>query len=246
MIRQFLPEPGQLDSQEAIEDWYFVPSGPHLRVNFVISLDGAVEIGGRSRPLGGPADRAAFMAQRAVADVILVGAGTARAENYGPVRLDADVLDRRGERGQPGIPPLALITASGDLDVRARLFEDDQEVIVFTTELAADRHPELADVADVVTAGLDMVDAAAVVSDLRRRGRTRILCEGGPALTGTLLHDGLVDELCLTLSPLLAGFGHRRISDGWGVDPLSLRLLTLIESDGMLLARYAVLDSEDA
>jgi riboflavin biosynthesis pyrimidine reductase len=85
-----------------------------------------------------------------------------------------------------------------------------------------------------------------VVSDLRRRGRTRILCEGGPALTGTLLHDGLVDELCLTLSPLLAGFGHRRISDGWGVDPLSLRLLTLIESDGMLLARYAVLDSEDA
>ena len=246
MIRQYLPEPAQLESQEAIEDSYLIPAGPHLRVNFVISLDGAVEIGGRSRPLGGPADLASFMAQRAVADVILVGAGTARAENYGPVRLDADVQDRRVRRGQLPIPPMALVSASGDVDTGARVFEDDQEVIVFTTELAAARHVELAGVADVVTAGPDHVDAGAVVAELRRRGYFRILCEGGPALTGTLLHDGLVDELCLTLSPILAGFGHRRISDGWGVDPLSLRLTTLMESDGMLLTRYAVVGLEGA
>ena len=245
MIRQHLPEPVQLESQEAIVDSYFIATGPHLRVNFVISLDGAVEIGGRSHPLGGPADRAAFMAQRAVADVILVGAGTARAENYGPVRLDPEVQARRERRGQSPLPPMALVTASGEFDTDARVFEDDQEVVVFTTELAAARHPELARVADVVVSGLDAVDVGAVVSELQRRGQGRILCEGGPALTGTLLHGGLVDELCLTLSPTLAGFGHRRISDAWGVDPLSLRLTTLMESDGMLITRYAVVDHEN-
>ena len=243
MIRQYLPEPAQLESQEAIEDSYLIPSGPHLRVNFVLSLDGAVEIGGRSGPLGGPPDRASFMAQRAVADAVLVGAGTARAENYGPVRLDPDVQARRVKRGQPGRPPLALVTAHGDLDTGARVFEDDQEVLVFTTELVADRRPELSAVAEVVTAGTETVDVGAVVSELQRRGLGRILCEGGPALTGSLLHEGLVDELCLTFAPILAGYGHRRISDGWGVDPRALRLLTLMESGGMLLTRYAVVGS---
>ena len=240
MIRQYLPEPAQFESQESIEAAYLIQTGPHLRVNFVISLDGAVEVGGKSRPLGGPADRAVFMAMRAVADVILVGAGTARAENYGPVRLDPDVQQRRLERGQPAIPPIALVTARGELDPASRIFESDQEVVVFTTESAVGRRPDLTAFADVCTVGLDAVDVDAVVAELHRRGQSRILCEGGPALTGALLAAGVVDELCLSLSPVVAGQGHRQINHGWGVDPVSLRLLALMEGDGMLVTRYAV------
>jgi riboflavin biosynthesis pyrimidine reductase len=240
MIRQHLPEPALLESPQAIEAAYMIDRGPHLRVNFAISLDGAVEIGGKSRPLGGPADRAAFMALRAVADVILVGAGTARAENYGPVRLDPDAQERRVERGQPAVPPIALVTGRGELDPASRIFGSDQEVVVFTTDLAAERHPELATVADVFTAGAADVSIDAVVRELHRRGQSRILCEGGPALTGALLAAGVVDELCLTFSPLLAGSGHRQINEGWGPDPLSLQLMSLMEGDGMLLTRYAV------
>ena len=240
MIRQYLPEAAVLESSESIEAAYYVDSRPHLRVNFVISLDGAVEIGGKSRPLGGPADRAVFMSQRAVADVILVGAGTARAENYGPVRLDPEVQERRVARGQTARPPIALVSASGELDPGSRIFESDQEVILFTTQAGAERHRELATVADVFIAGLDVVDPRAVVAELHHRGRSRILCEGGPALTGALLAAGVVDELCFTVSPLLAGYGHRQINQGWGGEPLSLRLLSLMEGGGMLLTRYAV------
>jgi riboflavin biosynthesis pyrimidine reductase len=84
-MRQLLPSGPDVDSPADLEAVYALPPHRHVRTNFVTSLDGAVELEGRSASLGGPADRAAFMAMRAVADVVMVGAGTARAERYGPV-----------------------------------------------------------------------------------------------------------------------------------------------------------------
>ena len=240
MIRQLLPEPGWLDGNEAVEAAYLPPSARHLRLNFVTSLDGAVEVGGRSGPLGGPADRAVFMAMRAVADVVMVGAGTARAENYGPVRLGEDVQSRRRQRGQSARPPLAVVTSRGEIDLSARMFEPDRDVILFTTEATASARPELSEVADVVVAGQGMVDLGAVVGELHRRGLGRILCEGGPALARSLFVAGLVDELCLTLAAVLAGEGHHDLSESWSGEPRTLELNALMEGDGMLITRYSV------
>lgn len=240
MIHTFLPEIGTLEDQASIEVAYLHPADRHLRLNFVASLDGAVEVGGRSGPLGGPADRAAFMAMRAVADVVMVGAGTARAESYGPVRLAADVQDRRRTRGQRPRPPLAVITARGDLDPGARMFEPDRDVIIYTTERVAAGRADLREVAEVVPCGVGVVDVAEVVAHLRGRGLGRILCEGGPALTRSLFEADLVDEMCLTFSPVMAGEGNHRLSEGWRGEAARFQLHALMEGDGMVLTRYSV------
>jgi riboflavin biosynthesis pyrimidine reductase len=239
MIRQILPVPGPVEGKEALEELYLPTADEHLRINFVTSLDGAVEVGGRSGPLGGPADRAVFMAMRAVADVVMVGAGTARAENYGPVRLDDGVQARRTARGQTARPPLAVITARGDLDPSARMFEPDRDVIVFTTEPVARERADLAAVADVVPAGERAVDMLEVVAELRRRGMGRILCEGGPSLCRSLFEVELVDELCLTLAPVLAGVGNHQLAEAWHGDIARFELTSALEGDGMLITRYA-------
>lgn len=238
-IRQLLPTDRRLTGPADLELAYEHPGAHHLRVNFISSLDGAIEIDGRSGPLGGPADRAAFMAMRAVADVVMVGAGTARAENYGPVKLDADAQKRRLERGQAAHPPLAVVTARADLDPAARMFAEDGEVLIITTERSADQRPELAAAAELLPCGESMVELRRAVETLRSRSLGRILCEGGPELMRSLLSAGLVDELCLTISPLLAGPQRRQLSgDAPPPAPERFRLAALLEGDGMILARY--------
>lgn len=239
MTTQFLPEPRDLRVPEDFEQAYIHPGSAHLRVNFVSSLDGAVEIKGRSGPLGGPADRAAFKAMRAVADVVMVGAGTARAEGYGPVRLDAAAERRRTGRGQAARPPLAVVTARGNLDPASQLFSSGDEVIVLTTARVVAERRDLAGVAELVDCGDAHVDLASAVAEMRGRGLGRVLCEGGAQLMRTLLVVGLVDELCLTFSPVLAGSQHVNLA---GPGPLPeverFRLESLIVGDGMLLTRY--------
>jgi riboflavin biosynthesis pyrimidine reductase len=240
LIRQLVPAGGELAGDAELEEFYRLPAGPHLRLNFITSLDGAIEIDGRSAPLGGPADRAAFMAMRAVADVVMVGAGTARAEDYGPVRLSDGASRRRQEREQRGLPPLAVVSGRADLDPSARLFGPGSQVLVLTSAAAARLRPDLGRVAEVVHCGETAVDLGAAVGELRARGLGRILCEGGPALTAGLLAGRLVDELCLTISPLVAGPPHRHLT---GEEPLGAPerfcLSGLLEAGGLLLTRYA-------
>jgi riboflavin biosynthesis pyrimidine reductase len=96
-------------------------------------------------------------------------------------------------------------------------------------------------VAQVVTAGQGRVDLAAALAQLHEAGVRLVLCEGGPAINGQLLEAGLVDELCLTLSPALVGGRGRRIS---GSDEphkaLPMELLSAAEAGGMLLLRYRI------
>ncbi len=238
MITELLPQRRQLGEAQDLEDFYRPAGGRHLRINFISSLDGAVEIGGRSGPLGGPADRAAFMAMRGVCDVVVVGAGTARAEDYGPVRLRQEVQARRRARGEAAVPPLAVVTARGDLQPSARLFGADGRVLILTTKQVARSRPDLAAVAEVIACGADTVDMAAAVAELHDRGLGRVLCEGGPELTRTLLDAGLVDELCLTIAPVLAGGGRRLVGGGEMGMEGRFRLTALLEADSMLLARY--------
>lgn len=238
MITQILPEHRQLSGAEELEDFYFVPAPHHLRLNFVSSLDGVVEVDGRSGPLGGAADRAAFMAMRAGADAILVGAGTVRAEDYGPVRIAEQVQARRLERGQPARPRLAIVTERGDLNPAARVFTDPGRVLVLTTEAVTAGRPDLADVAELIACGSSRVDVTAVVAELRRRTLGRVLCEGGPALARSLFYAGQIDELCLTIAPTVAGAGRRLMGSDQPIQADRFRLTNLLESDSLLLARY--------
>lgn len=239
MIRRLYPTAGEVAGGAGLEEEYVVPAGRHLRANFVTSVDGMVELGGRSAPLGGPADRSAFMAMRAVTDVILVGAGTVRGEKYGPVRLDAAAQERRRQRHQAPLPRLAIVSNRGELDPTAKVFSGETRPLLVTSAAAATTRTDLAAEAEVVVCGDQSVDLGRALDELHARGLGRVLCEGGPTLLHSLIGADLLDELCCTTAPWLAGPGHRTLlGDQPLADPVAMHLTAVLEGDGMLLARY--------
>lgn len=175
-----------------------------VRVNMILSVDGAAAFHGLAGPLSNHCDQSLLRALRGYADVVLVGAGTVRAERYGPVRLPPEQRAERRERwGIVDIPPVAVVTRTGDLP--ASLFaEPSQRPLLVTTAEVARTRPELRERADLLLAGETVVDVRAAVDRLQARGFRRILCEGGPTLLDELIGADLVEEMCLTLSPTLA------------------------------------------
>ncbi|MBF6329761.1 pyrimidine reductase family protein [Nocardia transvalensis] len=220
---------------------------PWFRVNFISSIDGAMTLDGRSGALGGPADKTVFRILRDLADVVLVGAGTVRTENYAGARADSHRRIRLYHHGLGGSqdgtpPPIAVVTASAALDPESRLFTDTAiPPIVLTTAAApAERKRLLADTgADVVEAGDTTVTAAAIAAALAERGLLRVLCEGGPSLFGELIVAGAVDELCLTVSPLLVGGTAGRIAVSPNALPTPMAMVhALLDDDGTVLTRW--------
>lgn len=203
--------------------------GRSVRGGMVLSADGSATRDGTSRPLSTPADRAVFRALRTLADVVLVGAGTARAESYGPVRLPAAHRAAREAAGRPAVPALAVVSRS--LDLRGV-----SGAVLVTSAARARTAPAGL---DLVAAGDDEVDLAAALDALAARGLTRVLCEGGPQLLGDLVAAGLLDELCMTLSPGLAGPGPGLLAAPLPA-PVPLRLVHLVEQDGSLLLRWSL------
>lgn len=243
-MRRLLPEPGD----ESLEDLYLdltfpePPAGrPYLYLDMVASVDGAATCGGRTAPLSGEADEVAFSRLREWCDAILVGASTVRIENYGPPRPSADARARRAARGLPEVPRIVVVTASCSLNPAGRLFSDPaRRPLVVTTEYGhAERLAGLAAVADVLQVGTDTVDFARAFSQLHRDGVRRVLCEGGPTLNAGLLSAGLVDELFLTISPVIVADAALRIVEGKIANvPLGVKLEELREHAGELLLRY--------
>lgn len=217
-------------------------SVPHLRSNFVTTLDGAVEIDGKSKALSGAADQEIFGKLRMLSDVVLVGAGTVRIEGYNPLRLGAARRTWRVEQGLAENPTLAIVSSRLDLDPAAPfLAEAPVRPIVFTHPASpVEAREALADVADVVVCGHAGVDLHDVVKTLVERGLPQILSEGGPHLQGALTEADLVDEMCLSLAPLLAGPGSGRITAGpAATSTRAFKLHTaLAGDDGYLFFRY--------
>lgn len=235
--------PAEAPTQRALEDWYDAPAAPLLRAGFVLSTDGGVAADGSSQPLSGPADKAVFNALRATSDAVLVGAGTVRREDYGPVLLRASGREWRAAHGRDGLPPLVVVSRRLDLDPRSRAFSGDVRTVVVTCAAAPEpARARLADVAEVVIAGEEAVDLATAIALLRARGLQRLLCEGGPSLLTDLLRAGLVDELCLTSTPLLLGDAPRLAGALPGHVPLELVHL-LDAGEGVLFARYRILQA---
>jgi riboflavin biosynthesis pyrimidine reductase len=217
---------------------------PLVRGNMIASIDGAATTAGTSGGLGGPGDRRLFALQRELADVVVVGAGTARAESYGGVRLTAPQRQSRRERGQSEVPPIALVTRSGVLehDLPVLTASEVTPLVLTCTAAADDTRSRLGSTAEVLDcSGADpgAVDLAVALRRLGDRGLRRILTEGGPSLLGAFIARQLLDELCLTSAPVLVGGTAVRIAAG-ATDVLSLmrRAHVLADDDGYLYSRY--------
>jgi 5-amino-6-(5-phosphoribosylamino)uracil reductase len=194
---------------------------PWVRVNFVASVDGSAEgADGRSGTLGTDADHAVFALLRELCDVVLVSAGTARAEGYGPV--------------EDGV--LALVSRSLDVPERLRV-----PGVLVVAPAAAD--PERVSAlegagVEVLLSGDDEVDWDAALDELGRRGLRRVLCEGGPSLLAELSRQDRVDELCLTVAPVLVAGPGQRISHADAHVEVPLALAHAVDVDGTLLTRW--------
>jgi 5-amino-6-(5-phosphoribosylamino)uracil reductase len=210
---------------------YPVPAGRHVRVNFAASVDGATAVDGRSRGLSSDADRELFHLLRAMSDVVLVGAGTARDENYAGAKGDDD-----------RVPPIAVVSRSLNIDPQSRLFTDTRvrPIVITCADAPAERLVTLNEIADVIVAGDDVVDVKLALDALADRGLQRVICEGGPHLFGWLAAAKAYDELCLSLAPIVTGGEAKRMIAGVEselVDPL--RLVHVLEDDGHLFLRYS-------
>jgi riboflavin biosynthesis pyrimidine reductase len=225
-MRQLHPFVREVTAEDLF-DVYDVP-GPHLRVGFVASVDGVIAVDGTSSALSSPADKAVFRALRTVADAVIVGAGTARDEDYGPVKHSGPAASWRAAHGFKPLTTVVVVSRRGEIDAASRFLEGPALVAV----------PEGVSAPGTVIRTVDPVE---LVKALHARGLTRLLCEGGPSLLTSFLSAGVVDELCLTTAAVAAGEGPHLLGS---LTPQGLSLTSLVYDDpGVLLARWAVVRS---
>ncbi|WP_328479149.1 pyrimidine reductase family protein [Streptomyces sp. NBC_00377] len=221
------------------------PDGPRpwLRANMVSTLDGAAQHDGRSQPISTATDMRIFGTLRGLADVVVAGAETVRLEGYRPARARAEFAGRREAAGQGPAPAVAVVSASLDLDFSLPLFTSALVPTLILTGAAADpgrvAAAEKAGARVVIAGDGTGVEPDRAVRALAGLGHTRLLTEGGPRLLGQFVAAGVLDELCLTLSPMLTAGDAQRISGGPSVAvPRRFALASLLEEEGFLFARY--------
>jgi riboflavin biosynthesis pyrimidine reductase len=226
-MRQLFPEVVDVvDPADVYADLPEATGRPGVRLNMISSVDGATTLDGVSGGLGGLGDKRVFAVLRSLADVVIVAAGTMRAEHYGPATV-----------------PIAVVTRSAHLDWQSPFFaEAKARPIVLTGDDAPEENLEhAAAVADVVLAGRGGVDLRRAVDALGERGFRHVLAEGGPTLNAELALAGVLDELCLTLSPKLAAGDAKRILAGPALpSPMELLVRSVLEDEGYLFLRYGV------
>jgi riboflavin biosynthesis pyrimidine reductase len=211
-----------------------------VRANFISSIDGAATHEGRTRGLNNADDKKVFDMLRMMCDVLLVGAGTVRTEGYGELRLEDSAVAWRLEHGLAAQPTLAVV--SGRLGLTPEmpaLAQAPTRAIVFTNgQSSLEQRQRLSRTADVLVCGKSAVDPHAMLAALARRALFQVLCEGGPHLLGTLIEADCIDELCLTLSPVVENGDAGRITAGAPLTPRPMRLRHAITAGDMLMLRY--------
>lgn len=243
-LQQVFPAAAEVDI-ESVYDGRFGPvpdDRPHVTVNMVASADGATAVQGRTGVLSSPPDRAIFRLLRSLADVVLVGAETVRAEGYGTVKASDEVRARRVARGQTPAAALAIVTKTLRLDWSSNLFTEPTQrpFVIAPVNAEPDALRAAAEVATLIRAGTGTVDLREALRQLRQEHDVlRVLCEGGPTINAQLAHDGLLDQLCLTVSPQLVGGASETILGTVALDaPIGLTLASVLVADGELFLRY--------
>lgn len=251
-LASLLPPDGEIAPAELIESlgmWErpdMPPSRPRVLLNMVSTVDGRATLGGRSGTISGPADRALFHALRAAVDAVLVGAGTVRMERYGRLIHDESVRRLRSDRGLPEEPLACIVSGRLALGEDVPLLQTPGARVVLITASAASLPATEASV-DYVRSTDPQLDLSAALGELASRfGVTSVLCEGGPHLAFQLLGAGLLDELFLSLSPLLAGGepsggeALRILAGGELEEAVRLELLGALSAESALFLRYGV------
>ncbi|WP_433545186.1 pyrimidine reductase family protein [Streptomyces sp. CA-294286] len=239
------PSPvGEWDLDELADAYAYPPDREvWLRANMVSTLDGAAQHDGRSQPISSATDMRVFGTLRGLADVIVVGAETVRQEGYRPARAREAFAARRAAAGQGPAAAIAVVTASCDLDFSLPLFSSPLVPTLLLTGATAppDRVEAAREAgAEVLVCGDGArVESGRAVRALAERGLTRQLTEGGPRLLARFVADGVLDELCLTVSPMLTAGRAQRIADGPGLAvPDRFALSSVLEEAGFLFTQY--------
>ena len=240
-MQRLLPDPGPTTVEQQLET-YRPWEHPHkqrplVAMNFAATVDGRATIGGVSGPIGSATDTAMLAGLRRRFDAVMIGAGTMRAERYGPLVSDREQRRRRERLGLPPEPLMAIVSGRLDLPWDAPLFSaGGGRVLIFTASEA--EPPETAAALEVVRHE-GFVNLAEALRHLRQERDVRaLLCEGGPGLHAELEGGGAVDDLFLTIAPKLAGGDVPRILEGELPAVTELELAWLLEEDGELFARY--------
>ncbi len=255
LLDRLLPGGEPLTPAELVEDLGMwgrpaeAPARPRVTLNMVGTVDGRATLGGRSGAISDAADRALFHALRSTVDGVLVGAGTVRTERYGRIiREQRTRLERTG-RGMPAEPLACIVSGRVALEPDIPLLSCAEARVAILTASAASLPGAAAEV-EYVRAGEGQLDLASALGELASRFSIQtLLCEGGPHLARELLAAGLLDELFLSVSPLLAGGEPSggealRILAGAELDPpVALELLTALRARSTLFLRYRVLAS---
>ncbi len=240
-------DPLGMASDERLAAFYAYPEQLQtcwVRANMIASLDGGATDEGKAGGLAGAGDRALFGLMRSAADVILVGAATVRIEDYSGAQLSVAQRQLRASRGQTEVPQIAVVTRSGDLDRSAKLFTRTTVpplVLTCTHSFNAtcSRLGAAIEVIDASTSDPGSVDPAAALRVLADRGLLKVLTEGGPHFLSLLIEHGLLDELCLTIAPILVGGNARRIAAGPEQVHVPMRRTHLLSDEqGYLYTRY--------
>jgi riboflavin biosynthesis pyrimidine reductase len=235
--------PTELSDDDLIALYAYPHERFWVRANFVSTVDGAAQGGDRkSGSLSSAKDQRVFATLRSLCDVIVAGAGTARAEGYQPVLTDEVDQTVRSRLGLTPTPALAIVSRSLHLDPDLLAGGEAPTIVITTRAAQPERLAELTGRGiQVITAGDVDVDFAEALDHLAATGYQRVLCEGGPSTLRDLGATGRLDELCLTITPLLVAGDRLRITRGGELEPEQrLVLRHLLESDGELFARYAV------
>ena len=246
-LRQLFPVAS--DDPDLAALYAYPGGGWWLRANMVSTADGAASLAGVTAGISSDADRQVFALLRALADVIVVGAATVREEKYKPARVPEAWRDLR--KGRAPTPPIAVVSARLDLDPEGPLIAGApphaRTIVITTGSAPPERRAAAGRTAEVIVAGEASVDLKSALESLAERGHRRILTEGGPHLLAQLAGAALLDELCLTVSPLLAGPGAGRITTGGlpmpGGVARRFRLAHALADDSYLICRYVRQDA---
>lgn len=240
-----LPHLDELDDDDLARLYAYPaqPERPFVRANFISTLDGsATGPDGRTGSINTAADVRVFAALRALSDVVLVGAGTVRAEGYRAVQVRQAWRDVRTSLGLAPVPTLAVVSRS--LALPSDLLDVPEGggpvIVVTAADVDPDRRGEIETrlgPGSVLTAGQQSVDVPGCLDALAARGLSRVLCEGGPQLLGELASHDLLDDLCLTLAPVLVGGSGPRVAHGVPLD-VALRLEHVVQTADVLLTRW--------
>jgi riboflavin biosynthesis pyrimidine reductase len=237
----FLDGVALLPDSPADLDRYYGDPPRGVRANMVLTPDGAGAFRGRTKAISDDADQALLNYLRSQADAILVGSATIQAEHYGPVHFTPEIEAKRQEDGYAGTPPLVVVTAHANLPTTLPVFAPEgPRTIIVTLAKAAEQAADLREVADVIVVGEDEIEPARILAALRERGLERMLCEGGPYLLSQLVEHDLIDDMCLTVSPYLAGSQPTTMQPASNrLAPTRLALRHVLTRDDLLYLRYA-------